>query len=64
MFKSYLMSTIYTLFAISHTTNGSQEFLISQKNLLNYFGLAWINARCPPKQLCHFPPHLYRGEEI
>jgi len=28
------------------------------------FGLAWINARCPPKPLYHSPPQLDRGEEI
>jgi len=28
------------------------------------FALAWINARCLPKLLCHSPPQLDRGEEI
>ena len=27
------------------------------------FGLAWINARCPPKLHCHSPPQLDRGED-
>jgi len=54
------------LFSLFDESGGERKMRLCLGNNLrmgNCVVLAWLEARCPPKLLCHSPSQLDRGEQ-